>query len=165
DEGQLRPLVQIRDSDRTAMGNSGLHCTGSTAADWPRDDQTMTAENFFADEALGSIEADFGLDRSNIEGSLHMMGLVREHARLGKPQIFYYGLTNVPADELIKFRLDKQRQMASSSKYADMTEGQFKDLIMRDIWSEDAHKQYPFTHEAEAMLTVLGREFGNYDEL
>lgn len=160
-DGNLRPLLQIRDPGSAAMANGGIHCTGSRAAIWPTADQKMTAQNFFDDEAYTCIEQDFNLTPANSNTSIYPIALVREHARMGKPQIFYYGITDQPLDEIVKFRLEKQREKETDTnldkKYRTMTEGQFKDLLMKGLWQHDS--PYTWTHEARAMLTLIYQEF------
>lgn len=166
DEGLLRPLVQIRAPTAAAMNNSGIHCTGSKAAAWPSRNQSFTVENFFDDEAYAAVEKDFDLRRDRNEVSLYPVALVREHARMGKPQLFYFGYTKRSLTEILKFRLETQRERESKldpslRKYRSMSTDQFRKLILTDIW-EDREK-YKITHEAYAMLYILLRDFGSRD--
>lgn len=161
DDGCLRPLLQVREGNFMAMSNCGVHCTGSKAADWPRHDQALEADNFFLDEAYLAIKEDFGLLQHDLDGGLSMMCLLREHARLGKPQLFFYGYTNKSVDEIISGRL-REIERKATNKYKKLTRDEMKDLYMNGLWNE-AEKR-AFTVEARAMLAVAAKEFGGYEE-
>ncbi|MEW7007391.1 hypothetical protein [Lentilitoribacter sp. EG35] len=163
DEGLLRPLLQLRTAKNAANNNSGVHCTGSRAALWPRDNQTKEAQNFFDDEAYEAVAKDFDLRQSEGEVSLYPAALVREHARMGKPQLFYYGYTPKSLDEVLKFRLEAQKEREINEapdleKYRSMNLDQFRKLILTDVWKD--RDQYPITQEAYAMLWLLMDSFG-----
>jgi hypothetical protein len=162
DDGILRPLLQVRDPKTAAMQNSGIHCTGSKAALWPDATQTMAVENFFDDEAYASVERDFDLRK---EEGLHLypVALVREHARLGKPQLFYFGYTPKSLDTILKFRLERQKEAEimrdeSMRKYRNLDLDAFRKLITTDIWENRG--DYKLTHEAYAMLYMMVNVFG-----
>lgn len=163
DDGLLRPLLQLREAEHAANNNSGVHCTGSRAALWPREEQSFTAESFFDDEAYAAVEKDFDLRRDHDEVKLYPSAIVREHARMGKPQMFYFGYTPKPLDEVLKFRLEqqKEREIHMSSrvdKYRSMTLDEFRKLITTDIWED--RDTYKITQEAYAMLYLMMRDFG-----
>jgi hypothetical protein len=163
EDGVLRPLLQLRAAENAAMNNSGVHCTGSRAALWPRDDQSGSVQSFFDDEAYAAVERDFDLRRSEGEVSLYPAALVREHARMGKPQLFYFGYTKKPLKDVLRFRLEVQKESEISTsprihKYRSMTLDQFRNLILTDIWQD--RERYKLTHEAYAMLWLLMDDFG-----
>lgn len=159
----LRPLVQLRDAKSAAMDNRGVHCTGSRAARWPTAQQKFTIENFFDDEAYAAVKQDYDLNPDEVK--LHPVGLLREHARIGKPQFFYFGYirNNRSLESILEYRLDKQRREeqfldVSERKYSKMTLDGMRDLIMTDVWEK--RETFKLTMELSAMLYFLVEEYG-----